>query len=239
MTDITACLGVCNAAHRDVNRRYEAALAKWEQEYRKWLQGSQDADAPDRPEEPELDPPVPGEPIYCARCKATYRRKLSELDELSALVQSHIDGHRSVPLDTERVSGTPGHASPEPRVDAVDALLAWAEFWEDAYRDFEKMDARPPRGRYVNRVTGCLSWLAVRSDAILANGDVAQRFAHQISSQHKTLMAIAHADHGERILPKPCPSCDLKAMTVRSGDEHAKCANCGLVRASADYEVDK
>lgn len=186
-------------------------------------------------EVPEDLPPVPGEPVFCARDAAMVRRELAELDDLASIAAASADGHRGSP-ERQRVGGTPRRASPSPSADDLDDLASTLRGWESAIR---REDPVPRRGYLATEITTVTAWLVAHFDALIAHPDIAEDFAAEVREWHQRLAATTKSGTGRHQKSRPCPRCDRYSLIWAEGNDYVECGtpSCGRLMSLDDYEA--
>lgn len=214
------CKGGCNAAWRRQQRLLDA--------YEQALKTRQDGPGGPPPKEPETRPlsPWPGEPVFCTRCQAVYRRLLSELDDLAAIATRYNDGHRKNP-ETERVSGTARSHTPSATAEDLDLLAHTLRNWEAVAR--HGSETVPRRGYLATELTTVIAWLVSHFDTLICDPGEAEKFADDISRWHQQFKATTKSGSGRRHMKRPCPRCDRFSLYQEDDADYVACRRpeCG------------
>lgn len=224
---MTACPGRCNSAYCRAQQAYEAEAA---------VNADRVAEGfPSRPPEPHGLILEPGDPVWCRRCATLVRVCLAELDDLAAILEAEAAGQRAPDV---RVSGTPGAASPSPRVDDALDILQTLEGWERDYRDHRGWPQPPLRGRTAPRRTGCIAWLADHLDGVLAAPGAAD-FGAEVLRLHRAATARTATGPDKVRKPIACPRCDRRSLVHKGGAKHVECETdgCGRLLTLEEYDA--
>lgn len=250
MSDLI-CPGACNNGFRRAREAHAKAVDEWalaEAVHAAWRRtvAQHGADAaglePERwgqPEEPTIRP-WPGDPIWCAKCTASIRRALTDLDELMSLRLLHTDGYQ-VPGDPlgEKVRKSSSEApSLSPGQDELDELVDWLNEWEQALRDTQNWGTIPYRGVAAPALTSAVGWLLPRLDVMLAHPDLAEGFGKGVFMQHARLQSTTRTRAPMRHKPLPCPRCRRRSLFLHD-DETVRCngrdPDCGKIMSKKEY----
>jgi hypothetical protein len=183
---------------------------------------------------PDHVPAIAGDPTWCPGCATGIAARLADLDDLVALLEAEIDGHRGQTTDASPVSGTRGRPSPSPAVDDVDEIVRTLEAWEAAYREHRRLPHTPTRAA-EHRVMLTTAWLTRHLPGLLAS-DLARDFGLEITRLHRMAKRRTSTDPSKTRKPIPCPRCDTKALWHHDGDRHVECENCGRLLTLDEYD---
>lgn len=235
------CKGSCNAAWR----KQQKLLDAYEQAHQAWE--ANPAGKP--PAEPETRPlsPLPGDPVYCLRDQAVYRKLLAEVDDLAAIAMRYNDGHRKDP-DAERVSGSRAARSPSATIEELDHIASALRDWEATARDLIRKQAgravsdegTPPRRGYLaSEITTSCSWLVAHFDVLICDRDAAEPFAQEISQWHERLKKREKAGTGRRHMKVPCPRCQRYSLYQEDDADYVACqrSDCGRLQSWQEFEI--
>lgn len=219
---------MCNRAYRQALAAYDDALAAYDA-----LDPGQS-----RPVPPDLRY-WPGEPVWCAGCKARIRLRLAQLDTLAALLAAKADGYGESAA-AECVSRSEHPASPSPAADDLDELTRMLRDWEDSYRSIRGWGSAPPRGDLASVQTEVIAWLGQHLDGILASPDIAEPFGQEMLQWHQGMKRTAKAGRETRRKPLRCPRCHLITLTWTEGSDRVDCGNpsCAAVLSYSEYEAE-
>lgn len=184
------------------------------------------------PPTPALDPTT-GDPTWCARCVASIRHALANLDDLAALLAAGADGHRGRPAQG-RTSAVAGTTSPSPAADTLDELYGGLVAVEDYWRGVRGYPNRPYRGRGAHARTATIAWLLDQLSAILAQSDSVRLGLGILAWQHRLQAATASAPSTRR--RGRCPRCHMRSLFLRD-DGYTECRGCGQLLNDDEYEA--
>ena len=216
---MSICPGSCNRSWRRAEDAHQTALQVWEGECGRWETDYYAGTATSaRPAEPEPHGVIPaqGEPVWCSRCTSLIRRAVLELDDLAAILTAQVDGHRP-PAAGQRVSGSGGSPSPEPRLDTLDELLRELGWWEGKYRAAQGWPTRPAGGRFATALTRTVAWLHQHLDGMLAIESAAE-FGRDVLGWNRRLQDLTRTRADVVRKPVPCPRCGSKQLVLKDAD---------------------
>ncbi|WP_433259290.1 hypothetical protein ACQPYK_49750 (plasmid) [Streptosporangium sp. CA-135522] len=225
-----ACVSICNHRSRQAWIAYHKAREAHADAVDAWVNAGQQGEPPAEPEMPEARF-YAGDPLICARDKATVRATLLDVDELMTLRLLHGDGYESRDQN-ERVSRSPEPSSPSPAHDDLNELLCWLRAQEDAYRTSQRWPTVPYRGESAPALTSSVAWLATHLDSILTHPDHAAEFAVGVLAWHRRIDVAAKSKPRRRTKSRLCPQCNLATLSQMDGEDRIECRNrdCGASR---------
>lgn len=220
-----ACHGPCTNHARKTIAAYDQALDAHVVEVDGWIEAGQQGDCPPEPAEPIVES-TPGDPLWCARCKALVRAALLDLDVLASELAARSDGHRGG-VPEGRVSGSRGAPSLSPIADALDKLYGFLSDVEDEWRqacEYAPRINRTHRGAHPRSRT--IGWLYERLGDILASDDHIKT-GLDILRWETVLRGLAKEEPIGSISPIRCPRCDTYKQVMREQEHHWACKACG------------
>lgn len=179
--------------------------------------------------------PRPGDPVWCSTCKASLRRKFTDLDYQLAWLAFRADGHQPQAGEPSRHNG--GQPSPSQAMDIVEELTGWLWDWEDAVRHELGLSASFHQGYLPEIRSKVIAWLTERFDRILEL-PFAEDFGREAAARHWELLGKNNARPPRHGLVN-CPRCNHKLAWL-DGRDGLQCGGCGRTMDAAEYgaEVD-
>ncbi|TMS00158.1 hypothetical protein [Nonomuraea basaltis] len=227
-----SCNGPCNTGARRAIAAYEQALDAHIIEVDAWIAAGQQGECPPAPAEPVIES-IPGDPLWCSRCKSLVRAALLDLDVLASELAARADGHRGVVAEG-RVSGSKGAPSPSPIGDALDKLYGFLSDLEDEWRQtcgYAQRVNRTHRGAHPRSRT--IGWLSEHLGNLLADDDHIKS-GLDILRWEIVLRALADEEPIGSVSPIRCPRCAIYKQVMREQEHHWACKACG--RLIPDWE---
>ena len=226
-----ACAGPCNARQREQRAQYRTAVAAYQEALDSWEiarakareaddQAPADVGAqrPRPPSEPSITWTL-GDPVWCARCAATIKKALAELDDLAALLESWADGRRDGTTGERAPVRCADCGSPSLISDTLRELDNELARLETSWRAFRRLPRRPDGDR-----PRTVTWLVDQLDAVLAQPGSAP-FGESVLRWHARLQTMTGTDPQEHGLPaRLCPRCRHRTSRTRQSG-HVECGN--------------
>jgi hypothetical protein len=197
---------------------------------------------PGEPEVPGITPWL-GDPVFCPKCAAEIRRRISDIKDLAAEAQAENSGQRKRP-PTDRVSGSRDHASPSAIGDLLDQLGYELRSWQSVALG---QDETPPLiGELLPEIAILCNRLSeIYYTRLITSPDYGEDFGLEMQRWHIRLKTLTTAGKGRHILPLPCHRCGNRSLEVEDGATYVECAHreddgarCGLLLSRAEYAAE-
>jgi hypothetical protein len=201
------CEGRCNSGWRREMRDYDKAVAAWA------ARGCTGAE----PSPPETEP-WPGDPVFCPRDTAIIRSALRELPQAYDALAGVMFLTRTASADEERRGRSDVPPSPSPGADHQDAIVRLACAWEDDLRQHLRHKAATDEfGDPRATLNAAVEYLNINYTAMIERWECGGDFGLEVSAAHRTAVAMVKNKSGRKLLPAPCPSCEMTALVQEEG----------------------